>query len=352
MTEQLKVGVSGALFPGRSVHTRTLLRALTIAINAFPETRNLSFEFADDGADAATARSVARRFVGSGVDAVLGPFASECLIGAIDLYAEAGIPLVTPAATAWIGGGYGNLFRVCPSDRQIAACLAGRAKARDFRHVAVFGDDSSHSGRLRRLIGLELDDAAIGYAGGVEGTTDALIYTGRFTSSREWLRSIRAAGLRLPVLMTDDAAMPELTDGVDGPGDLEVIGFPAASQIPEARQVSAIYRRLYREEPPIYFAEVIAAALVISQAGRRRRTLLDSLLNDMFETPLGPIAFVDGERRDGACMAWTVDASNRLRPDPAVPLTAPGIPSAGAAGPGPTRIDSGREVSDVRKRAV
>lgn len=311
MTRRLKVGVSAALYPGASPHTRTFLRALGAAMNLYPEVRDLSFSYADDAADPEKARRVARELVAERVDAVIGPFASECLIAAADVYAEAGIAMVTPGATALLDEEVDALFRICPSDRQIAAALAQRVRARGLRRAAIYSDDSTHSRRLRNLI----ETALAGRLARPGGQPDTLVYTGRLAPSREWLKATRSAGVRLPVFLTDDAAGPEVLEGLTDPGDLEIVGFPAATQIPEAQGLVHLHRRHFAGELPIYFAESVTAAAVIGQAARRGPSLASALAAGNIESPLGPVTFVHGERQDLRCAIWAVDRAGRLRPD-------------------------------------
>lgn len=309
MTKRLKVGVSAALRPGKSPHTQTFLRGMAAAIHLFPEVRDLSFSFADDGADKDEAREAAKRLVAESVDAVIGPFASECVISAAGFYAEAGIPMVTPAGTALLDDDIDNLFRICPSDRQLAADVARRIRARGLKRAAVYSQDSTHSKRFARHIEAALGDLLV--EAGDE--PDVLVYTGRLAASREWLKEKRAAGVQLPVLMTDDAAAPELLEGVADPGDVEVVGFPAPTQIPEAQGLIQLYRRHYGGELPIYFTESVTAAVTIARARKSGRSLTASLAAGGIETPLGSISFVDGERQGLRCAIWAIGRSGELR---------------------------------------
>jgi ABC-type branched-subunit amino acid transport system substrate-binding protein len=310
------VGVSAWLDPGSTVHAQTLLRTLTVAIDWTPGVSSLSFVYGNDEATPETAAAVARRFVAEGVDVVIGPFGSGALLGAIDIYEAAGIPVIAPAATIELPRRHANLFRICPSDRLLAAEVARRVRDRGFERVAVLSDDSIHYRTLRDRIHALLDGVATtgtGEPGAEVPDVDAVVYTGRLKPSNAWLKAARGSGMTLPVIMTDDAAAADLLDGVADPGDLEVLGFPTAHQIPGAAVMAARYQRLYGGPPPIYFLEVLAAVETVAQARRSSRPLAQSLSNGTFLTVFGPTRFVDGERSSAALSLWTAGSDGRLQ---------------------------------------
>lgn len=305
------VGVSAWLDPGCTVHAQTLLRTLTVAIDWSPGVSNLSFIYGNDEATAATAAEVAQRFTAEGIDAVIGPFGSGALMGAVETYEAAGIPVIAPAATIDLPRRYSNLFRICPNDRLIATEVARRVRERGFERVAVLSDDSVHYRGLRDRIHTLLESSAANDGG--EPGVDAIIYTGRLKPSNEWLKTKRASGMMLPVIMTDDAAAADLLDGVDDPGDLEVVGFPTAHQIPGAAVMAARYQRHYRSPPPIYFLEVLAAIEAVAQARRSSRPLAQSLASGTFLTVFGPTRFIDGERVSATLALWAPGPDGRLQ---------------------------------------
>lgn len=305
------VGVSAWLDPGCTVHAQTLLRTLTVAIDWTPGVSSLSFVYGNDEATPETAAAVARRFVAEGVDVVIGPFGSGALLGAIDVYEAAGIPVIAPAATIELPRRYANLFRICPSDRLLAAETARRVRERGFERVAVLSDDSLHYRTLRDRIHALLDGAATADIG--EPGVEAVVYTGRLKPSNAWLKAARGSGMALPVIMTDDAASADLLDGIADPGDLEVLGFPTAHQIPGAAVMAARYQRLYGGPPPIYFLEVLAAVETVAQARRSSRPLAQCLASGTFLTIFGPTRFVDGERISAALSLWTAGPDGRLQ---------------------------------------
>ncbi len=300
MKQRLRVGVSGALDRERTIHGRTLLRSITTAINAVPGFGEAAILFGNDEASGSQACEIAGRFITAGVDVVLGPFGSDCLMAAAALYAEASIPVVTPAATACLDQPLEAVFRICPNDHAIAAGIVGRIRERGFRQVHVTSDDSRHCRGLKGMITAALGSGII--APPSDPTeADALVFTGKLQSSRAWLSKLRERSVILPVLMTDDAAASELLGGIDRPGDLEVLGFPAAHQVATTDPAVARYQH-FHGTPPVYCLETLAAAAVIAQAGPPGG-ILAALQCCTFATALGPVRFDRGERF-GATLAW------------------------------------------------
>src|SRR5690606_10720909 len=93
----VKVGVSASLDPARTVHTQGFLNSVEL----FNRTRDFPFHlvWTDDGASAHRARAAARQMIASGVDVVVGHFASDAAASALEMYQDSGTPVLLPAAT-------------------------------------------------------------------------------------------------------------------------------------------------------------------------------------------------------------------------------------------------------------
>ncbi len=97
--KKLEVGISALFEPQVTRHARTFMRALAVARSHFPGLSQVKFIFRDDGASQETALAVVRYFIQQGVDLVVGHFSSDAALSAAQYYRQAGIPLLTPAAT-------------------------------------------------------------------------------------------------------------------------------------------------------------------------------------------------------------------------------------------------------------
>lgn len=311
MRRRARVGIAGALKAATTPHGATFLRAISAAINTLPQFAALQLVFGDDEAIGERAAEVARRFVASQIQIVLGPFGSDCLLAAANIYEDARIPMVTPAATVCLDRENSTTFRLCASDHSIAALLTARILSRGCRRVTVLSDESNHCRRLKRAIDELLLRSSIQLRSGFD-ETDLVVFTGRLRSSQSFLRQLRDSGAELPLLMTDDAAACDLTKGIKDAGDLEVLGFPVAAQLPTMRPDVSHYLSAYGALP-IYARETMAAAAVVAQALETGEPLA-ALRSATFLTALGPVRFTHGERRDALLAWWRPSGSGELTP--------------------------------------
>ncbi|EPM69538.1 hypothetical protein A3SM_28795, partial [Pseudomonas syringae pv. actinidiae ICMP 18886] len=134
----LRVGVSALFDPADTPHARTFMRALAVARNCIPGLARVQWHFLDDGANAARGAEVAQHMIDWQADVVVGHFSSDAAIIAAPLYQQAGIALLTPAATIdRLTLEHFNVFRFCPSDRQLAGDLVSWLASRQWQRVHV-----------------------------------------------------------------------------------------------------------------------------------------------------------------------------------------------------------------------
>lgn len=101
----------------------------------------------DDHADPKTANIVAQKLVDSGVNAVVGHLNSGTTIPASRIYHEAGIPQISPSATAvaYTAQGYKTAFRVMANDAQQGQVL-GRFAVTNMgaKRIAIIDDRTAY----------------------------------------------------------------------------------------------------------------------------------------------------------------------------------------------------------------
>lgn len=129
--------------------------------------RELRFELIgeDDQADPKQGNLVAQRFVDAKVNAAIGHLNSGTTIPASKIYADAGIPQVSPSATnpAYTNQGFKTAFRVMANDEQQGRVLGEyAAKSLKAKTVAIIDDKTAYGEGLAS----EFRKAAT--AGGVE----------------------------------------------------------------------------------------------------------------------------------------------------------------------------------------
>ncbi|HYP68478.1 MAG TPA: branched-chain amino acid ABC transporter substrate-binding protein [Thiobacillaceae bacterium] len=99
----------------------------------------------DDGADPKTATTVAQRLVDEGVVGVIGHLNSGATIPASKVYADAGIPQISPSATAvkYTTQGFKTAFRVMTNDAQQGKVLGAYA-AKLGKKIAIIDDRTAY----------------------------------------------------------------------------------------------------------------------------------------------------------------------------------------------------------------
>jgi len=152
--------------------------------------KNVKFELVseDDQADPRNATIVAQKLVDQRVAGVVGHLNSGTTIPASKIYHDAGIPQVSPSATAiaYTAQGYKTAFRVMTNDRQQGKVLGEYAvKKMGAKRIAIIDDRTAYGQGLADEV-----DKAVKRSGGEviarEFTTD------RSTDFRAILTSIKA----------------------------------------------------------------------------------------------------------------------------------------------------------------
>lgn len=246
----------------------------------------------DDSGDADQARAAARSLVDAGVVAVVGHMTSGAAIAAAPVYAEAGLPQVTPSATApgYTRMGLKTTFRVVADDTQVAQALARHTVDALKLRRALTIDDGSAYGRgvteayaaaLRTLGGTvldrqHLDDGEAVDAARVAGwkalAPEAVFYGGFDREAGTALRQMRAAGLDAALLGGDGICTPDLVSywaaGAARDGQV-VCALPRAmpgSGEGRIDEFVAAYQKRYGRDPEFYGAHAYDAVMLLADA--------------------------------------------------------------------------------------
>ncbi|CAN5362408.1 branched-chain amino acid ABC transporter substrate-binding protein [soil metagenome] len=116
----------------------------------------------DDGADAKQGTAVAQKLADEKVNGVIGHLNSGTSIPASRIYEEAGIPQISPSATAikYTDQGYKVTFRVVANDGQLGARLADYAvKTMKDKKVVVIDDRTAYGQGLADVFAKAVKDA-------------------------------------------------------------------------------------------------------------------------------------------------------------------------------------------------
>jgi ABC-type branched-subunit amino acid transport system substrate-binding protein len=305
-TSRLLIGISAILDPRITPHGRTLLRSLEVFRNHYQSSAAITYDFDDDGADRDTAISVAERFVRNGVDVVVGHFSSDAALAVAPIYSHNGITLLLPAATAdAITQNNSNAFRVCPNDSALARRLACFAAHRGWRTLWISSDDSVHGQMLAKAIKSAAEGTAVLTPD--DSAADALVFAGRVAASGRFVSAVRARGIKMPIILTDDAASQQLSKFVSEPGELHILSFAPADSVPEGQHFRSLYRRSYGIDPDIYALEALAALQVAAAPRTREGRRFQIVSEQSFDTAVGPVRFDKGERVGAPHGLWTIE---------------------------------------------
>ncbi len=290
------------------------------AVDAANENRRggptVKAEFVDDGCDTDRAADVARELVAKNALVVLGHVCSGGSLPASDIYAKAGIPMVSAASSSvsLTERGLTNVFRVALRADIYAEGAAG-VIARRFPkgRIAVVYETTDVSGRghaeqVMRLLGesgitptfrrgmASSADAAAVAQELISNKIDVVFYGGHFPEQLGALLKVaRKAGFNGQFVSNDGAANAKLWPESDGAAQdlLYTFGADLRSTPEAANAVTRIRKTGF--EPDGFTLNAYAATELIVQGLRQKpkdgKALISNLRTQTFSTAIGPVAF-------------------------------------------------------------
>lgn len=292
----------------------------------------------DDGADPRTGAAVAQKLVDAKVAAVVGHLNSGTTLPASKIYANAGIPQISPAATtpAYTNQGFKTAFRVVANDNLIGSTLAtyaiGTLKA---RAIAVIDDRTAFGQGLADEFVRGVKKAGAG-AGVVSRQftndkatdfsailtqirardPDVIFYGGMDAVAGPMLKQMQALGLRAKLISGDGICsekMPQLAGDalVDDKVYCVVAGGVGAVQEAGLNAFAQRYQQRYKIPLQTYAPYAYDAVMVFAQAMQTANSsdparFLPALAAVRHEGITGSIAFDQkGDLRDAAMTIYT-----------------------------------------------
>jgi len=286
----------------------------------------------DDQADPRTATIVAQKLVDAQVKGVIGHLNSGTSIPASKIYADAGIPEISPSATAikYTEQGFKTAFRTMTNDRQQGRVLGEFAATRMGKRVAIIDDRTAYGQGLAdevekavRATGGEVvareytSDRSTDFSAiltSIKGKTpDVLFYGGMDPQGAPMVKQMRALGLRARFLGGDGVQTTEFLklagqagEGVtaSSPG-LPIDSMPGGKEF--RSQFTAKYGPIQNYAPYAYDA-VQAMIMAMEKAGSAEPArYLPELTRVQFTGITGDIGFDDkGDVRGGAITLYRV----------------------------------------------
>ena len=300
----------------------------------------------DDSADPRTGAAVAQKLVDAKVAAVVGHLNSGTTVPASKIYANAGIPQISPAATtpAYTNQGFKTAFRVVANDKLIGRTLATYSIATlKARKIAVIDDRTAFGQGLADefLSGLKkagaggsvvsrqfTNDKATDFSAILTQIRardpDVIFYGGMDAVAGPMLKQMQALGLRAKLISGDGVCsekMPQLAGDalVDDKVYCVVAGGVGAVQEAGLNAFTQRYQQRYKIPLQTYAPYAYDAVMVFAKAMQTANSsdparFLPALAAVRHEGITGSIAFDQkGDLRDAAMTIYTFRNGKKAR---------------------------------------
>lgn len=271
----------------------------------------------DDACDPKQAVAAANKVAGANAAGIIGHFCSSSSIPASDVYADAGIPMISPGSTnpKLTDRGLATVFRTCGRDDRQAEIAAKAIIDRKLGSKIAIVDDKSTYGKgladgVRAALNAKgvkevLDDTVT--QGDKDFSTlisrlqaanvDFVFYGGYFPEAGLLLRQAREHGLKATFMGGDGVAAAEF-GSIAGPASdgFLMTFYPDPRNNPTAAGVVKAFRDAHYE-PEGYTLYTYAAVTAFADAAADAGTTSDgtkiaaALHKDTFKTVLGDLAF-------------------------------------------------------------
>lgn len=312
----------------------------------------------DDQADPKTATLVAQKLIDDGVVAVIGHLNSGATIPASKRYHDAGIPQISPSATAiaYTAQGYANAFRVMANDSQQGGALGRFAVTQlKARRIAVIDDRTAYGQGLADEFEKSVR-AAGGTVVGREYTTDratdftailtaikghapdVVFYGGMDAQGAPLARQMRALGLSAALMSGDGLQSSEFLRLAGRAAEGVVASTPGLppAQMPGGETFRRDFVARYgviQNYAPYAFDAASTLIAAMQQADSTDPARVVAALHAIHRDGVtGPIAFdAKGDIEGGAVTLYRVE-NGQWRVIDAVPAALP--PPAPAPGAG------------------
>ncbi|WP_077035759.1 branched-chain amino acid ABC transporter substrate-binding protein [Pelomonas sp. KK5] len=297
----------------------------------------------DDAGDPKQGTAAAQKLVDSKVNGVVGHLNSGTSIPASKIYFDAGIPQISPSATAtqYTRSGYKTAFRVVADDGHLGGTL-GRYAVKELKgkSIAVIDDKTAYGAGVADEF-IKGVKAAGGKTVGRESTTDkstdftailtnlkgkkpdVIFFGGMDAVAGPMLRQMKQLGISAKFMGGDGictAKLPELSAGTMA--DDQVICAEAGGVEGEQKKSMDAFKAKFKEKykvdvqiyaPYVYDAvNVLVAAMVKANSAEPAKYLPVLAKTDGYKGVTGVISFDNkGDLKNGALTMYTYKGGNR-----------------------------------------
>lgn len=273
----------------------------------------------DDVCKPEFASNAATKLVTSGVEVILGPICSGATKAALPIYADAGVLVMSPSATAddlTFSGKYPNFFRtIAPNAAQSPAMVDFAISNLEATKIAVIHDKGDYGKPLAEgaKIKIEKDGKAkvVLFEGITPGSMDysaivqkikrsgaqAVIFGGYHPEASKIVTIMKKKRLKTQFI-SDDGVKDDTFIKIAGKAaeGVYAAGPQDNSANPLASSAKAEHKKTYKSDPGAFFEGAYAATLAILNAIEKAGTtdlaaLKTVLQNEKVNTPVGNINF-------------------------------------------------------------
>jgi branched-chain amino acid transport system substrate-binding protein len=281
----------------------------------------------DDEANPSKATTVAQKLVDSKVAGVVGHFNSGASIPASKVYADAGIPQISPGSTnpRYTQQGYATTFRVVANDDQQGPAVARYAiETLKSKRVAVIDDSTSYGQGLANAFEATVKAASIEVVAH-EHTTDKdtdfaailtnikaknpelVFFGGIDTQAGPMAKQMKALGITAKLMGGDGIQTPKLLELAGDAADGTIASIPGLpkDKMPGGQAFLDKFKKRFGVGVELFAPMGYDAVHVLAEAMKRAGSAepakyLPELKKTNYSGVIGPIAFDDkGDLKNG-----------------------------------------------------
>lgn len=282
----------------------------------------------DDACDPQTSVNAANKLVSLGVQAMVGGYCSSAAQPAEAIYARAGIPNIQVAANSstLTSAGYHNVFLIDPGGSlQAAEAASFFSKVLHVTRLLIADDQSTYAVNVAQLTAKDLrgtstqvlpvqavPDTQQDFSAVVNTVraekAGAVYWTGYFAQAAEFVRQLRAAGLKIPFVTADGSVDPTFIKDAGSAGNGTYATIAVLSSFltgAAAKTFDAAYVSRFRAQPGPYSAYaydgIFALVDAIKAAGSLAPSKVIAALHKVrFQGLTGEVYFAPNGSRLGA----------------------------------------------------
>lgn len=329
---EIKVGIVVPLTGQLASEGRDLENAIKLAFaqaNANGDT--FTTVTADDACDPQQAVTAASKLVSEGVVAVVGGYCSGAVLPTMQIYGDAKIPFVVPAAnsTKLVEANPGNVFMINSTGAAQAESAVELFEKNGYQKVVIVDEGDAYSADLARLTA-----AAFREAGGEIVATDtvaageqdfsavvtnirshgadAVFWTAYHSGAALLTRQLRQAGFQGGIVLGDGSNSPEYIEIAGSAGNgVYIFSPPMLEFLAGAVEFTESYRAAYDRDPGAYAALAFDGGSLVADAIARAGStdydaVIEALKSSKLEGLAGHIEFTDQNTLAGSNFATLV----------------------------------------------